>query len=154
MNRVVPPILESADDLKALLIHERHAGKRQRLHALYLIASGQARFRADLARLLGVNRDTVGRWLERYAAGGLSALLAIYRPQGKAPALTPDQLAQLQARLAEPAGFTSYGAVQDWIATTLGVTMGYHAVHTVVHDKLKARLKVVRPSHEKKTPRP
>ena len=71
-------------------------------------------------------------------------------PTGKTPALTPAQLAQLQQRLAQPEGFASYGEIQQWIVTTLGVQMGYHAVHTLVHDKLRARPKVARPSHEKK----
>ncbi len=75
-------------------------------------------------------------------------------PAGKAPALTPEQLGQLQQRLAQPDGFASYGEIQQWIATTLGVSMGYHAVHTLVHDKLRARPKVARPSHEKKVPTP
>ena len=36
-----------------------------------------------------------------------------------------------------------------WIATTFGGQMGYHAVHTLVHDKLRARPNVARPSPEK-----
>jgi len=154
MNRTIPPIHESADELKALLTRERHAAKRQRLHTLYLLASGQARFRAEVATLLGVNRTTIGRWLEQYHHGGLPALLTIYVPAGKAPALAPAQLAQLQARLAQPEGFASYGEIQQWITTSLGIQMGYHAVHTVVHDKLGARPKVARPSHEKKGLKP
>ncbi len=83
----------------------------------------------------------------------MTALLDLYVPAGKAPALTPDQLAQLQQRLAQPDGFASYGEIQQWLATTFGVQMGYHAVHTLVHDKLRARPKVARPSHEKKVTR-
>lgn len=150
MNRTVPPIHESADDLKHLLTRERHAAKRQRLHSLFLLASGQARFRSEVATLLGVDRNTVSRWLTQYQQGGLGALLNLYVSPGKAPALSPDQLALLQMRLAQPEGFASYGAIQQWIATTLGVAMGYHAVHTLVHDKLGARPKVARPTHEKK----
>ena len=150
MNRTMPIIHESADDLKTRLQQERDARKRQRLHLLYLLASGQARRRAQAAQLLGVERNTIGRWLTRYAQGGLETLLDIYIPTGKTPALTPAQLAQLQQRLAQPEGFASYGEIQQWIATTLGVQMGYHAVHTLVHDKLRARPKVARPSHEKK----
>ncbi len=154
MNRTMPIIHESADDLKARFQQERDHRKRQRLHLLYLLASGQARRRTQAAQLLGVERNTIGRWLTRYAQGGLDALLDIYIPAGKTPALTPAQLTQLQQRLAQPEGFASYGEIQQWIATTLGVQMGYHAVHTLVHDKLRARPKVARPSHEKKASRP
>ena len=153
MNRTMPVIHESADDLKHRLQQERDPRKRQRLHLLYLLATGQARRRCQAAQLLGVERNTIGRWLTRYTQGGLDALLDVYVPAGKAPALAPQQLAQLQQRLAQPDGFASYGEIQQWIATTLGVQLGYHAVHTLVHDKLRARPKVARPSHEKKVPK-
>ena len=150
MNRTMPAIHESADALKVRLQQERDHRKRQRLHLLYLLASGQARRRSQAAALLGVDRNTIGRWLTQYTQGGLDALLGIYVPAGKAPALAPAHLTQLQQRLAQPEGFASYGEIQQWIATTLGVQLGYHAVHTLVHDKLGARPKVARPSHEKK----
>lgn len=152
MNRTMPTITESADDLKHLLHHQPDPRKRQRLHMLYLIASNQASRRVQLARLLGRDRDTIGTWLHRYQHGGMDALLDIYIPEGKAPALSPDQLEALKAQLALPEGFPSYGEVQQWIRDTLGVSMKYHAVHTLVYDKLGARLKVARPSHEKKVP--
>ncbi len=154
MNRTMPIIRESADELKVRLQQEHDHRKRQRLHLLYLLASGQARRRSQAAALLGVDRNTVGRWLTEYRDGGLDALLAVYVPAGKRPALAPDQLAQLRQRLEQPDGFASYGEIQQWIATTFGVQLGYHAVHTLVHDKLRARPKVARPSHEKKVLRP
>ena len=153
MNKTLPPIHESTDELKQRLHHEHDQRKRQRLHALYLLASGQATSRSAVAALLGLDRNTIGRWLTQYRDGGLPALLAVYVPAGKPPALTPPQLAHLRQRLEQPDGFASYGEIQQWIATTLGVQMGYHAVHTLVHDKLRARPKVARPSHEKKAPR-
>ena len=150
MNRTMPTIHESADDLKHRLQQERDPRKRQRLHMFYLLASDQARRRHHVADLLGVERNTIGRWLTAYTQGGLDALLDIYVPAGKAPALAPDQVEHLRQRLAHPEGFASYGEIQQWIATTFGVQMGYHAVHTLVHDKLRARPKVARPSHEQK----
>ncbi len=150
MNNAVPPIHESAAELKELLTRERRREKQQRLHALYLLASGQARSRITVASLLGVSRGTVGRWLATYAAGGLPALLDIYIPAGKVPALSPAQVAQLHAALERPEGFASYGAVQQWIADELGVKMHYHAVHKLVRYKLRGKLKVPRPVHIKK----
>ncbi len=154
MNKTVPPIHESAEELKELLTRERRREKQQRLHALYLLATGLARSRITVASLLGVSRGTVGRWLTTYAAGGLPALLDISIPAGKAPALSPPQVARLQAALARPEGFASYGAVQRWIADELGVPMHYHAVHKLVRYTLRAKLKVPRPAHIKKRHRP
>src|SRR3712207_6873671 len=101
MNKAVPIIHESVDELKQRLARERHPIKHQRLHALYLLASGQARFRSDVARLLGLDRNTVGRWLDQYAHGGLPALLKLYVPAGKRTPLSNEQLAQLRHRLAD-----------------------------------------------------
>lgn len=150
MNNAIPVIHESADELKQFLARERHPLKHQRLHALYVLASGQARFRNDVACLLGVSRNTVGRWLERYAHGGLDALLALSVPAGKAPALAPEQQAKLQHALQQPAGFASYDAARQWIRDTFGVALTYNATHKLVYYKLGATLKVARPSHQKK----
>ena len=154
MYKPIPPIHETAEELKRLQKHEPHRLKQQRLHALYLLKSGQAHERQHVAALLGVSRNTVGQWLERYAEGGLTRLLYVKPLPGRAPALTPEQLARLKDALARPEGFGSYGEVQHWIADELGVPMKYHAVHTLVHDKLRARLKVARRSHRKKTSKP
>lgn len=153
MNKALPPIHESGAELKELLTRERRREKQQRLHALYLLATGQAGSRMTVASLLGVSRDTIGRWLTTYAQGGLAALLDIYIPAGKAPALAPEHRTRLQAALARPEGFASYGAVQQWIADELGVQMRYHAVHKLVRYTLRAKLKVPRPVHIKKRTR-
>ena len=150
MNKTIPIIHEAAEELKQLLARERHPAKHQRLHALYLLASGQARFRGDVARLLGLDRNTVGRWLDQYAHGGLPALLALYLPPGKRKPLTPHQLAQLHQRLEDPQGFASYDAARRWIQDTFGVVLTYNATHKLVRYKLGAKLKVARPAHIKK----
>ncbi len=150
MNKVIPAIHESADELKQLLARERHPTKHRRLHALYLLASDQARFRNDVAQLLGVDRNTVGRWLDQYAQGGLPALLALYVPPGKPKPLAPDQLAQLRHRLEDPQGFASYEEARQWIQDAFGVALTYNATHKLVRYKLGAKLKVARPTHIKK----
>ncbi len=150
MNKAVPIIHESVDELKQRLARERHPVKHQRLHALYLLASRQARFRSDVARLLSLDRNTVERWLDHYAAGGLPALLHVYVPAGKRKPLSPAQLDQLRQALARPVGFASYDQIRQWIADTLGVRLTYNAPHKLVRYQLGAKLKVARPSHPKK----
>lgn len=154
MYKPIPPIRETAEELKQRRKQERDGLKQQRLQALYLLASGQATERQQVATLMGISRNTVGRWLDSYEQGGLASLLTIKPLPGKAPALSNEQLAQLRDALGRPEGFVSYGEIQAWIADTLGVPMKYHAVHKLVHDKLGARLKVARPSHPQKTTRP
>ena len=149
MNKTLPIIHQSADELKQRLSRERHPAKQQRLHALYLLASGQARRRTDVAVLLGVDRNTIGRWLAQYDQGGLAALLNIYVPAGKRKPLSPDQLAQLWQALQQPTGFASYDAVRQWLADHLGVHLSYNATRKLVRYRLGAKLKVARPTHPK-----
>ena len=151
MRTALPPIHEDATTLKQRFKAEPHPARRQRLQVLYLLASGQARTRRAAAALVGVARNTVGLWLTTYQQGGLTALLDVSIPAGKAKPLTADQIAQLQAKLDDPTGFASYTAIQCWIRTTFGVEMTYNAVHKLVRYKLGAKLKVPRPTHPKKT---
>lgn len=150
MRQPVPTIAESADDLKLQFKQERHPAKQARLHALYLLASGHAYSRQEVAALLGVDRNTIGRWLATYVRGGIPALLAVYVPAGKRKPLTPAQLDRLQQALAQPCGFASFGAVQQWIATEFGVQLSPNATRKLVRYKLGAKLKVPRPLHQKK----
>ncbi len=151
MYRALPAIAESADELHALLKAERHPKKHQRLHALYLVASGQARTKQSVAALLGVHRDTIGAWMATYVDGGLSAYLDLYVPSGRAPAVPPEVEAELVQALQRPEGFASYSEIQTWLRINYSIQMQYKALHKLVHHKLNARPKVARPSHRKKT---
>ena len=53
MNKALPVITESPQDLQQRMRAEPAAPKRRRLQALYLLASGQATSRVALAALLG-----------------------------------------------------------------------------------------------------
>lgn len=47
-------------------------------------------------------------------------------------------------------GFVSYGAIQQWLSTTLGIEAEDHAVYQMTrHRLLKAKLKVAPPQHFK-----
>jgi len=150
MYRELPPITESVAELKQRLQQEHHGRKKPRLQMLYLLASGQATTRQDVAQLLGVSRNTVGRWLGSYETGGLPALLELYVPAGKAPSLSPDVLANLQQALKQPHGFGSYHELRDWVEHTHGVSVKYKTLYTIVRKRFKTKLKVARPSHTKK----
>ena len=70
MNRKLPDITESVTELKNRLRKESVGYKKERLTALYLLQSGLARHRKQVATLIGVSRETVGHWLNAYEAGG------------------------------------------------------------------------------------
>jgi transposase len=151
MRNPVPTIREEGAALKERLQHERDGHKKPRVQMLYLLASGQAQTRQDVARLLGVHRNTISRWLALYATGGLEALLATYIPPGKPVSLAPVVLASLEQALHRPEGFASYEALRQWVRRTHGVEVKYKTLYTLVRTRLKAKLKVARPSHTKKS---
>jgi transposase len=150
MYRVIPRIREDVNELRQHLQHEHDGHTKPRLQMLYLLASGQAHSRQQVAQLLAVHRNTIGRWLAIYAAGGLQALLAIYVPAGKAISLAPTILASLEEALRRPEGFASYEALRQWVRRTHGVEVKYKTLYTMVRKRFRAKLKVPRPSHTKK----
>lgn len=155
MRKAMPSITESADELQRRMKSEPDRKKRQRLHALYLAASGQARQRQAIAALLGVHRHSVAAWLAAYAEGGVDHALRYQRPRPPVhQRITATALAALQDKLREPHGFAGYHQIRRWLAEEHQVTLAYSSVHALVRYKLHAKPKRPRPSHAKKIPQP
>ncbi|WP_242036507.1 winged helix-turn-helix domain-containing protein [Leptolyngbya sp. FACHB-321] len=76
-------------------------------------------------------------------------MLAVKKPQGGVRVIPQWAETALAKRLQESHGFHSCGAVQQWLAETLGVEAEYHAVDPMTRHRLKAKLKVARPQHDK-----
>jgi transposase len=149
MRNALPVMSEDAATLKQRLQHEHDGRKRSRLQRLYLLASGQAHTRQDVAQLLGVHRHPIGHWLARYATGGLEALRDLYVPAGKPLSLPPNVLAALEQALRQPAGFASYETLRQWVQQTHHLAVNYHTLYTIVRTRFNAKLKVPRPGHTK-----
>ena len=150
----LPVISESADELLEARRAERDERRRERLHGLWLIASGQAANRSDLARQLGRNRETISRWLSDYVQGGLAALLRA--PQRPGPpsqggiSLPRAVQEAVRTRLAQPQGERGYRALWQWAQSEHGARVGYSRFWRWVHAQLGATLKVARKSHGQK----
>ena len=151
MHRERPLVTESPEELKALLNHETQRQQRQRLHALYLFATDQATTRQAVAYLLGLHRETIGRWMACYATGGLSALLDIYVAAGKPSSLPAAVLADLEQQLQRPEGFPSHQAIRVWLMQTHQITINSKTLQKLIRRRFGAKPKVARPSDIKKT---
>jgi transposase len=149
----MPTMTESAAELQQWMQREKDGKTRQRLHALYLAARGQARHRQDIATLLGVHRHSVAAWFAAYAAGGVHQAL---RYQVSTPPvhrrMTEPAWRALQDKLQDPPGFPGYEQIRVWLAEEHHVTLSYASVHALVRDNLRATPKRPRPSHAKKAP--
>ncbi len=129
MNKRMPNVVETAAELRRLLRRERDYRRRERLLTLYLLASGQAHSRLDVARVLGVSRNTVARWLDKYDKGGLQRLLEIGKPSGRKSSLPQELLAELSERLSQPEKTTSYRQLWMELRDKYGVPITYHALY-------------------------
>ncbi len=150
MRNALPVLREDATTLQQRLHDEQHGRKQSRRQRLYLLASGQARTRRDVAQLWGVHRHTVGHWRALYATGGLAAWLDLYVPIGTPLSLSPEVLAGLEQALRQPAGFASYEAVRQWIKQHDQLDVNDHTLYAIIRTRFNATRKVPRPSHTKK----
>ncbi len=147
-------ITESVSDLKKMMKKTSISYQKKRLKALYLFCSEKRLNRKEIAAKIGVDRKTVGHWFQTYASGGLEALLARDYSPGRPAQLTEEQQEILLAELKKPDAFSSYQQIVDYIEKTFDVKMKYTAVHSMVRYKWKAKPKVPRKSHIKKTKQP
>lgn len=145
-------ILESAQQLETQLKTARTASQKERLQMLWWLKTGKLTQHQQLAEHLGRDLSTVTRWLQRYRQGGLAALLEVKVAPGQPPKLTPQAIAGLQTQLNSPAGFGSYGEIGEWLKINYKLDLTYATVYHWVHYRLKAKLKVPRPTSAQQDP--
>lgn len=143
-------VRESLDDLAEQLGQAETPIAKERLQVLYWLKQEKAPSISAIAKAIGKHRNTLQTWLSMYREGGVEGMLEIKKSPGGVrviPQWAEDALAK---RLADPNhGFSSYGAVQQWLAETLGIEAEYHAVYQMTRYRLKAKLKVARPQNNK-----
>jgi transposase len=146
MTRIIKiEIREEAETLKKLLVQQKDKRRFERVQALYLLKIRQVETVEHLAVIIGRGRRTISRWLSQYRSGGLAQMLEVGKSPGKEPLIPQWAVERLKTELADPEGFTSYKEVKLWLEALLDIKVKYDVVHHLVHDKLKAKLKVPRP---------
>ena len=136
---------ETQAELKKLLHQSPSGRQKERVEALYLFKTPPAETALVIARLIGGSYSTVTTWLRTYRQHGIEGLLEIKPGGGRALSLDTPVLEALNQKLKQSEGFASDEAIQVWLAEHYGIELGYSTVHGLVHDRLKARPKVVRP---------
>ncbi len=142
-------VKESLDELTQLLCQVNLPSAKERLQVLYWLKQDNAPSISAIAKAVGKHRNTLQTWLSMYREGGVEAMLEIKKSPGGVRVIPQWAENALAKRLQESNGFQSYGAVQQWLAETLGVEAEYHAVYQMTRYRLKAKLKVARPQNSK-----
>lgn len=153
MNKALPKITETEAEIRERLKSEPQVKRQNRLQALYLIVTKQAKSRTTAAKMLGFNRNTISEWFALYESGGLEKLLEIYKPAGAKPKITAAAAAEIQEILQTEKGFRTYKEIHQLVVSKHQIAVSYRAVHNLVRYKLESKLKVPRPSNPKKTKR-
>ena len=151
MNKALPKIKETAEELRERLKTERNSKRQNRLQALYLIVTRQAKSRGQVASMLGKNRNTISSWLSLYETQGLERFLEIYRPPGVKTKISEAALEEIKAILGTEKGSRTYKEIHRMVVNKHGIEIHYSNVHHLVRYKLEAKAKVPRPSNPKKT---
>ncbi len=107
---------------------DRKALESLRMHAVRRILDGESP--EELAEVLGLNRATIYRWLNRYHYGGWEALKAKPVP-GRPPKLTAEQMAWLSRTIREknplqldfPFALWTLGMIRELIRKRFGVSL-------------------------------
>lgn len=116
MRKKMPTITESTAELRQWMKSAPDGQKRQWLPALYLVVSGQARHRKEVAAALGVHRHSVAAWFAAYAVGGVDQALQsdVPRPT-RARRMTDTALTALKEHLRpQPAVPASATSARGW----------------------------------------
>lgn len=138
-------ITESETELKQRLQQAREAVHKEKLQMLWWLKSGQVTQQQEIGKRLGRDKSTVTLWLQKYRRGGLVELLQINKAPGNERKIKGEVLADLQQQLQNPEGFSSYGAIVEWLKEKHGLTVEYGTVYATVRYLLGAKLKEPRP---------
>ena len=152
MRKNIPKISESPSQLKELIKKQRDFNRRNRLKALYLLKTEQAKNRREAANKLEVAKETVGRWIDDYEQGGVKQMLYI-KKSGRKPGqrtIPEDVCDSLKNKLRNTKGFGTYGEIQEWLKRKHKVKIKYPTLHRIVYYEFKAKPKVPRPVNIKK----
>lgn len=151
MNKAVPKIKETAEELREMLKQEKQARKRTRLQVLYLIVTREATSRSKVAKILGFNRNSISDWFALYESGGLAKMLEIYKPAGAKPKIPEAAIEEIEQRVGTEKGFRTYKEIHELVVNKYGAEVVYSGVHSFVRYRLEAKAKVPRPSNPKKS---
>ncbi len=142
-------IAESEEELKKRLQTANAGSQKEKLQMLWWIKSGQVKEQQEIGKYLAKDTSTITRWLQKYRSGGLEELLSIKKAPGAKRKIHDVALTALKEELKTGKGFSSYGAIVEWLKQEHRLDIDYATVYAWVRYRLGAKLKVPRPQSYK-----
>jgi transposase len=130
-----------------LLKKEPGGWRRERLQAVKLGLEGELGLE-EIAEAIGRGRSRIQDWFDAFRRGGVEELLKVRRGKGPKSLLNERMAAEMKRELAKGQWRRAADA-HHWLTERFGLKVGLGAVYKYL-GKCAARLKVPRPSHEKK----
>lgn len=142
-------IIESEEELKKRLQTARLAEQKEKLQMLWWLKNGQLIEQQEIGKRLGRDTSTITRWLQKYRSGGITRLLEIKKAPGATPIMSEEVVIALKQELETGEGFSSYGAIVEWLEKEHRLSMEYATVYAWVRYRFGAKLKAPRPKSHK-----
>ena len=151
-NALSLSVRETKQQLQALL-KKQPASLRGRIVMLLTIKkSERALSKIELARLVGVNPNSIQSWRTLYVSKGINGLLTHNKGGKRREVITPGVHKAIEKRLRSPENaFGSFKELQQWVEEHYIKGIKYVTLNAYVKRHFGAKLKVARKSHINKS---
>ena len=136
-----------ANEVALRFIKEKELWKKERLQALKLLLETELSY-AEVAEIVGKDPSSIKKWAGMFRKDGLDLLLVRGNGGGRKPKMSVEVQDVLVEQLKE-GRFRTAGQIEYWLKEEHQLEYGKGSLYYVL-GKLGGRLKVPRPSHQKK----
>ena len=138
-----------APKVASLFKKEKILWKKERLQTIKLLLESDDSY-AKIATIVGRHPSRVKAWAKLFVEGGLELLLTRGNGGGRKPIISEEVSAELTEKLRLGSSRTA-SQIEKWLRENHDTQYGKGSIYYVL-GKLGGRLKVPRPSHQKKDP--
>jgi transposase len=145
-------IQETEEEIKSLL-KQSIPFIGQRLRVLLILKQNEERgiSRREVAKLAGVDPNSVQKWRELYLNFGIEGLIRHEKVGFKPSVFNTTEHTMLETKLSNPQnGLQGYVELKDWIEKETGKNFNYNTLLYYCIRNFKSSVKVARKSHIKK----
>jgi transposase len=138
-----------APEVVSRLRTEKEPWKKERLRTIKLLLETDQSYE-EVASIIGRHPSRIKEWARCFRDGGITRLLTRGNGGGRKPKMSPEIQEAVVGKLRAGA-FRTAGQIEGWLWKEYQLEYGKGSIYYVL-GKLGGRLKVPRPSHEKKDP--